>query len=1147
MNFNDFPYFSDQLITLTSDEDLTTLNSNSVITLQRYNDEFLLVQGHIKVLVNCSSKELGLVTAMVDSIHTLWMLSHISNKQIHLLHVDPRGIKTSDLQLGTDQLITDDLYNKNEIPENSMEMACQWLNDTFILNIIQSNGEEKEYLTIARFSNSKVDSGFQLLGKGWRADIVKDKDQRFLVRRITQHRQKEIPFSLLTGHFLFTDESVAAQLTSAVHQAELKAAIGDGAGYLELWNLYNEKEWENALAKASTLKVLKFISCEPFEDGQKNRWAIYPADLEGYLEFKQRWNDLELDKNTQVDLSVTPPDWLEELNESETENTQESNPRGKLRFEKDHIIFTPSSNRKETSPNFTDNNGEGCLFLSLAGQRVIGKRRLAAKQLIDSGKHLRQLNSLLEGVAIASERRRTIPGLTPYAKETFKGGTPTDNQELALEAALNTPDLAIIIGPPGTGKTQVIAALQRRIAEEAKDQNISGQVLVSSFQHDAVDNALDRSNVFNLPGIRVGGKKLGADEENHFSSWIDNQAKHLTTQADIQHQKFPELKLVKSLNDSLTLLRVSQYSPIQLMTEWSNILDQLREVKENRIRISARLENDFEEYLHELSQTIPALETSANNVGLIRRIRALRICTVSFSDDGPDRATDLLRWLEHNQSSVTEETSDLLKNIAKETLPTQQQLRNIEFLRNRLLDQHLSDCRLPELKNKLDTKAFKLISQLESSLESSIQQHKQGVASVLEELANSIVMDRKAALDTVEEYAMVIGATCQQAAGNKMASLKSVADLESTEISFETVIVDEAARANPLDLFIPMSMATRRIILVGDDKQLPHMLEPAIEDELLEEHQLTELHLEAFRLSLFERLRLQLENLPYAPSKPRIIMLDTQFRMHPVLGDFISKQFYENTGMAKVKSGRPESDFAFHNDFLTELGSNREVYENKVCRWIDIPQDEGKTIKRGTSWVRESESDRIAEEVKRLLIAAGNSLSIGIITFYAAQRDLIMNKLAATYIDDIPIMIKTENGFEPHELFKWALKEKNDGTLEKEEGLRVGSVDAFQGKEFDIVFLSSVRTWNSSNSKFNRNSNKIHDSAESKELNEKQMNRQFGFLRLPNRMNVAMSRQRQMLICVGDSGLVTNELSEQGIPAFHAFYKLCGGQHGSLS
>mgnify|MGYP002130084090 CR=1 FL=1 len=35
-------------------------------------------------------------------------------------------------------------------------------------------------------------------------------------------------------------------------------------------------------------------------------------------------------------------------------------------------------------------------------------------------------------------------------------------------------------------------------------------------------------------------------------------------------------------------------------------------------------------------------------------------------------------------------------------------------------------------------------------------------------------------------------------------------------LSGDTVIIDEAARANPLDLFIPMSMAKRRIVLVGD-------------------------------------------------------------------------------------------------------------------------------------------------------------------------------------------------------------------------------------------------------------------------------------------------------------------------------------------
>jgi superfamily I DNA and/or RNA helicase len=38
---------------------------------------------------------------------------------------------------------------------------------------------------------------------------------------------------------------------------------------------------------------------------------------------------------------------------------------------------------------------------------------------------------------------------------------------------------------------------------------------------------------------------------------------------------------------------------------------------------------------------------------------------------------------------------------------------------------------------------------------------------------------------------------------------------------FSTVIVDEAARANPLDLNIPLTSAKRRVILVGDHQQLP--------------------------------------------------------------------------------------------------------------------------------------------------------------------------------------------------------------------------------------------------------------------------------------------------------------------------------------
>ncbi len=69
----------------------------------------------------------------------------------------------------------------------------------------------------------------------------------------------------------------------------------------------------------------------------------------------------------------------------------------------------------------------------------------------------------------------------------------------------------------------------------------------------------------------------------------------------------------------------------------------------------------------------------------------------------------------------------------------------------------------------------------------------------------------------VKKYSMTTAATCQTSLDLR----------DGIEKTYDLVIVDEAARANPLDLFIPMSMG-RKIILVGDHKQLPHMLEPDV-------------------------------------------------------------------------------------------------------------------------------------------------------------------------------------------------------------------------------------------------------------------------------------------------------------------------------
>ena len=74
--------------------------------------------------------------------------------------------------------------------------------------------------------------------------------------------------------------------------------------------------------------------------------------------------------------------------------------------------------------------------------------------------------------------------------------------------------------------------------------------------------------------------------------------------------------------------------------------------------------------------------------------------------------------------------------------------------------------------------------------------------------------------------------------------------------------------------------------------------------------------------------------------------------------------------------------------------------------------------------------------------------------------------------------------------------------------LRVGSVDSFQGMEFDVIFLSVVRT-GAAFSKINlqqleRDSNYKADVGL----------RTYGFLTSENRLCVALSRQKKLLIII---------------------------------
>ena len=305
----------------------------------------------------------------------------------------------------------------------------------------------------------------------------------------------------------------------------------------------------------------------------------------------------------------------------------------------------------------------------------------------------------------------------------------------------------------------------------------------------------------------------------------------------------------------------------------------------------------------------------------------------------------------------------------------------------------------------------------------------------------------------VRKHSLTTASTCQM-------SMKS----GYADEVYDLVIVDEAARANPLDLFIPMSMG-KKIVLVGDHKQLPHMLEPDVLKLIKDDPKYKDLP--GIEISLFERLYNMFEK----GSTPKSVLLTLQYRMHPAICKFVSNEFYDG----KLETA-PDIT-------AEERATPKELYFGKPLVYVDIPRT-CDTEGRGKSKFRYSEVRAITDDVKKILKVVPDG-KIGIITFYSKQAELLKKSM-----DDLL-------------------------NAEQKSNIEVGTVDAFQGKEFDFVLLSCVRA------------------NDKEDLKEK-----VGFLIKPNRVCVAFSRAKRQIVLYGDS----KTLNE--IPYFKAYYNISKTDEG---
>jgi len=253
-----------------------------------------------------------------------------------------------------------------------------------------------------------------------------------------------------------------------------------------------------------------------------------------------------------------------------------------------------------------------------------------------------------------------------------------------------------------------------------------------------------------------------------------------------------------------------------------------------------------------------------------------------------------------------------------------------------------------------------------------------------------------------------------------------------TKKSFDLLIMDEASQATEPLSWVPITQA-KKVIFAGDALQLP----PTIYSEIAKK--------KGLGLTLFERLQKIL------PEEGQTL-LRIQYRMHETIMGFSSQQFYK---------GALEADESVRFHTAEEIpGVQSTVLTTKPLIYVDTVGAGYEEAWNDLLESRENEGEaRLALYLYNQLREAGMpAKSIALLTPYVAQARLL----------------KQLSGHE--------------------QGIEIGSIDGYQGREKEAIILSLVRS------------------------NEKG---EVGFLSDTRRMNVGMTRARRLLIVLGDSSTLS--------------------------
>lgn len=290
----------------------------------------------------------------------------------------------------------------------------------------------------------------------------------------------------------------------------------------------------------------------------------------------------------------------------------------------------------------------------------------------------------------------------------------------------------------------------------------------------------------------------------------------------------------------------------------------------------------------------------------------------------------------------------------------------------------------------------------------------------------------------------------------------ATAIIKNAGLTFDTVIIDEAAQSTELTSLIPLKHGCTRCIIVGDPKQLP----PTVFSQRAIHY--------GYRRSLFERI-FQNHQTNSAAGTAAVFLLDTQYRMHPHISQFPQREFYNG----KLKNCSDMETLRLRNWHTVSGTSGTSTLFGTFQFW-NVANGEHQRSKFTKSLYNLAEVDAVyglyclfvndfhmKHEPSGRKHLAGR---IGIISPYREQ----VNQLKAHFTKMFGKGILTEVEF--------------------------STVDKFQGQEKDIIIISCVRAV-----KLTKPDGKI------------------GFFSDTRRMNVALTRAMSSLWILGHETTLSSD------------------------